>query len=1096
MSELLDTNSAEWYKDVVIYQVHVRSFFDSNADGIGDFKGLIQKLEYIKFLGVTAIWLLPFYPSPLKDEGYDVADYMNINPIYGTLNEFKAFLKQAHAYNIKVITELVINHTSSQHAWFQRARLAKPGSRWRNFYTWSDTGTEYAEARVIFNHTETSNWTWDPVAQAFYWHRFFSHQPDLNFENPEVQKEVLKIVDFWFNLGVDGLRLDAIPYLFQREGTNCENLEETHQFLKKLNAHIQNKFQNRFLLAEANQWSEETVKYFGEKGDECQMAYNFPLLPKLYMAVQMGDRRPLVDVIEQTPSIPENCQWAIFLRNHDALALEMLTDEECDYMYRIYAQDKQMRINDGIRRRLAPLMGGDRQKIELLNALLFSLPGTPIIYYGDEIGMGDNIYLEDRNSVRTPMQWSNENNAGFSQATPQKLYFPVVTDPEYHYHMVNVNLQRQNPQSLLRWMKKIIELRNQHQAFGRGAIVFLSPDNTKILAFYRIYQEEVILVLFNLSKNIQSTFIDLSAFSGYEVIEMFGKNEFPQINEAPYFFTLSGYGFMWLEIKKVEVKEGLTKTLPSIHLKKNFPEVFEQEHQLKKLEKILQNYLDFREDYDLKKQRVLKLSIIEHICISALPSPVYFLIFEVDIKDKPAEKYHLLLVEKSEYDANILLGGEEDSYLKQSICKIIYEGSDLAFFLLDVTQIPLVWKELSALFKKDSQYKGILGNLKISLSKSSQNNLLEKDNLNIINIYQTVFNSQVYWDHRIRLKLYKKSEEGLHPEIEMHEVLNSNSSLKLPRILVKLEYQVGKEKTLVGIVQECFESQKNAWEFSSEVLSPAVRTFHSSVSLFQKSAEKKYFGKVEFSEEMGNVLGNYKQVIETLAERTAQMHLSLAGAETFQAEKFTLYDQRALYQSLRSQGIWVAKQLELFALELDPELKNRVIAAVKDNSLLQKTMEPLLFSKMGGKKIRCHGDYHLNQLLWIKDDFAVLDWEGEAHKPFSERKIKRPLFKDLANILNSFYYHIQEIIAEKNVEENWGDTATNSLYATISQLFLKKYFQVPGISEFLPNEEENIVLLLKLYLIDKMLYRIEQEVNLNPEKIYIPCQALLDLIEA
>src|SRR5213083_271763 len=470
-----------WYKDAIIYETHVKTFCDSDGDGMGDFRGLIEKLDYLQELGITAIWLLPFYPSPLRDDGYDIDDYFDVNPNFGTLDDFRAFLDAAHARDLRVITELVINHTSDQNPWFQKSRRAAPGSPERDFYVWSDTPEKYKDARIIFKDFETSNWAWDPVAKAYYWHRFYSHQPDLNFENPKVREAMIQAVDFWMGrMGVDGLRLDAIPYLYEREGTSCENLPETHRYIKTLRQHVDQKYGDRMLLAEANQWPEDAVSYFGAgSGDECHMAFHFPLMPRLFMAVRMEDRVPIVDIIDQTPAIPETSQWALFLRNHDELTLEMVTDEERDYMYRVYANDVKARINLGIRRRLAPLLGNDRKKIELLNLLLFSLPGTPVLYYGDEIGMGENIFLGDRNGVRTPMQWSSDKNAGFSRATPHALYLPIILDPEYHYEAVNVEAQQRNPNSLFWWMKRVLTLRQRHRAFGRGKIKFLRPDNRK-----------------------------------------------------------------------------------------------------------------------------------------------------------------------------------------------------------------------------------------------------------------------------------------------------------------------------------------------------------------------------------------------------------------------------------------------------------------------------------------------------------------------------------------------------------------------------------------------------------------------------------------
>ena len=540
-------NDPLWYKDAILYEVHVRAFSDSFGYGHGDFQGLNQKLEYLQDLGITAVWLLPFYPSPLKDDGYDIADYTSIHPLYGNLEDFKAFLEAAHERGIRVITELVINHTSDQHPWFQRARHAAAGSPERNFYVWSDNPEKYRDARVIFKDFEPTNWSWDPVAKAYYWHRFYSHQPDLNFDNPAVWEAILPVVEFWFAMGVDGMRLDAVPYLYEREGTDCENLAETHQFLKALRAYVQERFPDRMLLAEANQWPEDAVAYFGQ-GDECHMAFHFPLMPRLFMALHQEDRFPIHDIMDQTPSIPETCQWCLFLRNHDELTLEMVTDEERDYMYRAYTQDRTARINLGIRCRLAPLLRNNRRRIELMYGLLFALPGTPVIYYGDEIGMGDNIYLGDRNGVRTPMQWSADRNAGFSRANPQRLFLPVIIDPEYHYETVNVEAQQSNPSSLLWWVKRLITLRKRFRSFGRGTFELLRPDNPKVLAFIRKLDDERILVVANLSRFVQYVQLDLKDYAGIAPEEVQGRTPFPQITDQPYLLTLGPHGFIWFSL--------------------------------------------------------------------------------------------------------------------------------------------------------------------------------------------------------------------------------------------------------------------------------------------------------------------------------------------------------------------------------------------------------------------------------------------------------------------------------------------------------------------------------------------------------------------
>ena len=548
-----------WYKDAIIYQTHVKSFRDENADGYGDFRGLTERLDYIQQLGATCVWLLPFYPSPLRDDGYDISSYESINSTYGSIDDFQHFLDAAHGRDLKVITELVINHTSDQHPWFQRARRAPKDSRERNWYVWSDDPNKYAGARIIFTDTETSNWTWDPVAQQFFWHRFFSHQPDLNFDNPEVLEAVKNVMRFWLKMGVDGLRLDAIPYLIERDGTNCENLPETHVLLKDLRHALDTEFENRIFLAEANQWPPDVRPYFGDS-DECHMAFHFPVMPRMYMALRKEDRTPMVDIMRQTPAIPEDCQWAIFLRNHDELTLEMVTDEERDYMYQEYAREARMRINVGIRRRLAPLMDNGRRQIEIMNALLMSMPGTPIIYYGDEIGMGDNVYLGDRNGVRTPMQWSTDRNAGFSDADSAALYSPVIVDPPYGFQGINVMAQERTSTSLLRWMRRLIAVRREFKAFGRGTWEPLHPDNRRVLVFLRRYKDELILCVNNLSRFAQYVELDLREFQGMVPVELYSKNAFPPIGELPYLLTMGPHNFLWFRLMAPEQAKQYTGT--------------------------------------------------------------------------------------------------------------------------------------------------------------------------------------------------------------------------------------------------------------------------------------------------------------------------------------------------------------------------------------------------------------------------------------------------------------------------------------------------------------------------------------------------------
>jgi len=554
-----------WYKDAIIYELHVRAFQDSNGDGIGDFPGLIARLDYLQDLGVTCLWLLPFFPSPLRDDGYDIADYTGVHPSYGTIDDFKRFLAAAHQRNMQVLIELVINHTSDQHPWFKAARLAPPGSPERDFYVWSPTDQAYKDAPIIFRDTEKSNWTWDDTAKAYYWHRFFSHQPDLNFDNPAVMEEVLKAMRFWLDLGVDAFRLDAIPYLVERDGTSCESLPETHAIIRRIRATIDAEYTNRFILAEANQWPDKVRPYFGD-GDECHMCFHFPLMPRIYMALRQEDRLPITDIMAQTPALPDTCQWGLFLRNHDELTLEMVSDDERDYMYFAYSADPRMRINSGIRRRLAPLLDNNRHRIELLNSLLFSFPGTPILYYGDEIGMGDNIYLGDRNGVRTPMQWNSDRNAGFSTAVPERLYFPVIMDPIWGYQAINVESELADPSSLLHWTRNMVALRKLFHVFGRGTLEFLNPENRKVLAYLRRYEDpatstsEVVLCVANLSRFAQPVSLDLAQFAGRTPVEMLGYVPFPAITAQPYPLTLAPYSFFWLELQQPAAPDNFSES--------------------------------------------------------------------------------------------------------------------------------------------------------------------------------------------------------------------------------------------------------------------------------------------------------------------------------------------------------------------------------------------------------------------------------------------------------------------------------------------------------------------------------------------------------
>ncbi|HEX9459383.1 MAG TPA: maltose alpha-D-glucosyltransferase, partial [Thermoanaerobaculia bacterium] len=795
-----------WYKDGIIYQTHVRAFFDSNNDGVGDFQGLTRKLDYLQDLGINILWLLPFYPSPLRDDGYDIANYTAVNPVYGTLADFKAFLKEAHRRGLRVITEMVINHTSDQHEWFQKSRRARPGSAWRDFYVWSDTPAKYKDARIIFKDYETSNWTWDPVAKAYYWHRFFLHQPDLNFDNPAVHTALFKALEFWLDIGVDAFRLDAIPYLYEREGTTCENLPETHAYLKSLRARVDAKYSGRMLLAEANQWPEDSLPYFGN-GDECHMAFNFPVMPRMYMALAQEDRFPIIDIMAQTPAIPENCQWAMFLRNHDELTLEMVTDEDRDYMWRTYASDRQARINLGIRRRLAPLMQNHRLRIHLMNGLLFSFPGTPIIYYGDEIGMGDNIYLGDRNGVRTPMQWSPDRNAGFSKANPQQLYMPVIIDPQYHYEQVNVEQQQSSPYSLLWWMKRLIAQRNRYQAFGRGTMEFLHPENRKILAFVRRYQEETILVVANLSRLVQCFELDLTEFRGMKPVELSGGTPFPEVSERPYFLNLGPFAFYWFALERQHAQPTpASEEVPLIRAG-NFEEVFAAQNR-DPLVRALETYIRSRRWFVGKARTITSLQVSEKV---VLPEDGGHLLFvKIDYADGEPETYLLPLAimqaRRAEEQASAnptLIARLRDGYL-------LYEpvaDAKIAMVLLEtIARRRTLKAEHGSMTGTSTRAFRELGG---TASLTPQTLKTEQSN------------SAIVYGDRFFMKLFRRLDRGINTELEVTRFLNDETSFTgAPRLAGALQYETGmaSEPATVAILQGYVTNSGDAWSYTVDAI--------------------------------------------------------------------------------------------------------------------------------------------------------------------------------------------------------------------------------------------------------------------------------------
>lgn len=1098
------TDDPLWYKDVIIYELHVRAFFDSNADGIGDFQGLIEKLDYLENLGVTALWLLPFYPSPLKDDGYDISNYFGIHPGYGLIRDFKEFIRETHRRGIRVITELVLNHTSNQHPWFQLARKAKPGSSMRDFYVWSDTAEKYKEARVIFKDFELSNWTWDPMAKAYYWHRFFSHQPDLNYDNPLVQKKIWRIINFWLDMGVDGFRLDAVPYLYEREETHCESLPETHTFLKSLRAHIDSTFKHRMLLAEANQWPEDAIAYFG-RGDECHMAFHFPLMPRLFMALWMEDRFPIVDILEQTPSISDTCQWAFFLRNHDELTLEMVTDEEKDYMYRVYAKDPVARINLGIRRRLAPLLGNNRRKIEIMNILLFSLPGTPIIYYGDEIGMGDNYHLGDRNGVRTPMQWNVDRNAGFSRANPQKLYLPVIIDPEYHYEAVNVENQERNQASLLWWMRRVIAMRKRFKAFGRGNIEFLFPDNPKVLAFIRRYKDEVILIVTNLSRFSQVVELDLSKFSGYIPEDIFSGNKFPKIKDVSYILTLGRYDYFWFVLKKEEETVWFRKIRSIPQLYGSWKTIITGKTKDALERGILPPYIKACKYFVGKFQEIREVKIIENIHVkeslcdiqlllleitytTGLPD-MYLLPFSYSLGDKAEsiviENPHAVVVHlKHENTEGIVYDGIYDEEFRKHL---------LSMFTRKHT-IPGLHGELITYTGKNfKRYKRTdLFPMKSHVLKAEQNN------------------SSILYGKELIFKLYKRLDEGINPEVELCRFLTEKISFQhVPPIVGAIEYRRhGHEPVVIGMLQAFIPNEGDAWTYTldwigryfgrilvrkNEILGvPIVPP-----SLFDVAFQEI---PILFQELIGGV---YLEMVTLLGKRTAELHLQLSSETedvNFAPEPFSVSYQRSLCQSMQVLTKKVFALLRKNVNNLPDNLKELANEILNFEKEIMVRFSALFKRKLSAMKIRIHGDYHLGQVLYTGNDFVIIDFEGEPAMTLGERRLKRSPLRDVAGMIRSFHYaahtallrHASVRPEDIPVLEPW----LNLWYRYIAGAFLRSYLDTAGNAPFIPKDREELRIMLRAYLLERAVYEVGHELNNRPEWIIIPLRGIKYLIEA
>jgi maltose alpha-D-glucosyltransferase/alpha-amylase len=1066
-----------WYKDAIIYQLHVKSFFDSNDDGIGDFPGLISKLDYIADLGINTIWLLPFYPSPLLDDGYDISEYRDVHPDYGTLADFRQFVRLAHARGIRVITELVVNHTSDQHPWFQRARRAKPGSPWREYYVWSSTDQKYAGTRIIFVDTERSNWTWDPIANAYYWHRFYSHQPDLNFDNPHVLKAVLSVMRFWLQLGVDGLRLDAVPYLVEREGTNNENLPETHKILRRIRAEVDSAFPGRMLLAEVNQWPEDTKDYFGD-GDECHMAFHFPLMPRMYMAIAREDRFPISDIMRQTPPIPESCQWAVFLRNHDELTLEMVSDSERDFLWQTYASDRRARLNLGIRRRLAPLLERDRRRVELMNSLLLSMPGTPVIYYGDEISMGDNIHLGDRNGVRTPMQWSPDRNGGFSRADPAALVLPPIMDPLYGYGAVNVEAQSRDPHSILNWMRRMLAVRSRHPAFGRGSLTLLYPKNRKILAYLRESETDTLLCVANVAHSPQAVELDLSQFVGRVPVELNAGTLFPPIGELTYLLTLPPYGFYWFalapasgwpswhtaapeplpEFVTMVMRDNLAKTLSTSN-----HNLIEQES--------LPQYIAKRRWFGLKDQAIEKTRIANYTDIGGGDREI--ILTEIEVRTKGVESRWLLPLA-------ILWEDEPSAALPNRLALARVRHSRRLGILTDAFALPTFAHRIIAALAAGREFKNPEGTLRFQPTAAGQQAFHAGAEAEVNWLSAEQSNSSLTVGDTVMLKIFRRISAGQHPEAEMSRYLTEQGFANAPLLLGDI-VQVADDGTphTLAVALGFVRNQGDAWSWILDHLTRALDSLAPNDSAF-------------------DVLNDCEAIAAAIGRRLGDMHAVLARETSDEAFTPTVADAD-------DAADWVRKteqRLDTALAATDRRRdwprdhdRDRATELLKRRARIGTAIKKLGKSGSGTLMTRIHGDFHLGQVLVASGDAYIIDFEGEPATSISERRAKSSPLRDVAGLLRSIDYAGAALINDTGIgtapiDERQRDRLIAEFRARASRAFLKDYWTARG-SGVSAGERA----LLDLFLIEKAAYEIAYEAANRPTWIGVPLAGLSTLVQ-
>jgi maltose alpha-D-glucosyltransferase/alpha-amylase len=1087
----IDRNDRLWFKNAIIYQVHVKAYADSNNDGVGDFPGLLQRLDYLQDLGVNTIWLLPFYPSPLRDDGYDIADYRSVNETYGTMRDFRRVVRACHQRGLRVITELVINHTSDQHPWFQRARRAKKGSSYRDYYVWSDSDQKYPDARIIFVDSVKSNWSWDGIAQAYYWHRFYPHQPDLNFDNPRVLREVINVMRFWLDMGVDGLRLDAIPYLVERDGTNCENLPETHAVIKAIRAEIDAKYPDRVLLAEANQWPEDAAVYFGA-GDECHMCFHFPLMPRMYMAIAQEDRHPITDIMRQTPEIPENCQWAVFLRNHDELTLEMVTDRERDYLWSFFATDKKMRINLGIRRRLAPLLENDRRKIELMNSLMLSLPGTPILYSGDEIGMGDNVYLGDRDGVRTPMQWSPDRNGGFSRADPSRLYLPPIMDPIYGFEAVNVEAQTRSPSSLLNWMKRLISMRQQNKALRVGTLRFLYPGNRKILAYLREHEGEAILCVANLSHSAQAVELDLGQFKGRVPVEILGRSAFPPVGDLPYLVTLSSYGFHWFVLPQEAAMPSWHHEMPpplpefiTLVTRDHWRTVLTGREAAALEGTALPAYIAKQRWFVGKDDKIARARIAAAPFLGKEKGGIAFLQVVVNLASSRQEQRYLLpLTACWDDDA----GTPSWPLLPATVAKIRRHNQVGAIHEATATDV-FAGAVIEAI-RTNAQIDN--GNGTMSFRSFADPPVEKANDIHAHRIGGEQSNTSLAISDRFMLKLYRRLADGEHPEVEMLRFLTGPAKYaSTPKLLGAVEYvETNGAKRALAILQEFVRAQGDGWAHAMNYLDrvfDGLREVGKADGVLTTTAERH---------------GAYLEQIRVLGRRVAELHQALAidtDDAAFKAEPIAAADMTAWRdETLRFANVAFADLRKLS--------KNGEPVGSQARDLLERRAEcvdriQVLSAKpVHAMKTRTHGDLHLGQVLVVKNDFHIIDFEGEPARDLAGRRMKTSPLRDIAGMLRSIHYAAWAALFGLSDRDPDGFEKllpyAMEWRAAAEEAFLAAYIATIGTCPSWPSDPKESRRLLNLFILEKVLYEIHYEATNRPSWLRIPVAGLREVLDA